>query len=891
MKSKFSILFSALSLAVFMTGFSFNLRAEVDSTAAWLNNADFTEYMLGTVLKTSTTDPPGTVWTGNHDVRIQDVGATNTTNSTAAGNVLGFVMNEGDTFGESAQSGGRTVTKTFDNALSGYVYVKTAFYHNTYGTMYQFKDSNGNIVFEFGSNTNNNANNALLFTGKTNADVLLGNRGKWSDVEFVLDVNPDAPKLLKIILTHNSVSKSFTDIELANGGEIKNLAIINYKGGASGGFDNTTIGRLIADQIKDLTGDANLNTIPDQSVTKSYSLTAYAEVMDSTLDIPSPALDVAWSVSDWGELAAGEQDLVSITRDPDDYTQAELSVSGAISTNATITLKATLGETELTLSVTLKAPSTDALKAELLDEITAAQALTDPDADDNPFLTGITGTLSTAIEDALGVYNNSEATLAGVSQAIGDIKAAQTAFNTALAPYTAFVAYIASVQAIHDAETRSTAFFTEIKATLQTAITTATGARSTVASADDISAAQATLAAALAEFESNVPVYASLETAIANNTATRNNANARAGDKFLNYTAATITAMDEAISAANNVLSTGTTAEALNAAISELNTAIAALKATRNAPQSGKTYQISTYGVDGGNGNTDKKILYADVVADAEIADTLKYSDNATVAVENDKWYIAEVSTGVYTIQNKATGKYINGAGFSDVAVNLTLPENTGQNGEIKVDEGYFQYGIGNADNRYLEVDANNKFVVNTALPNRLRFCFQFEELVDAQAPVITEQPQDTTVNEGGEAILTVTASVEDGGILSYQWYQNETDSKEGGSPVGEDSPSYAPSTASVETLYYYVVVTNTNTGVNGATTASVTSNTATVTVSKGTGIKLIDVNASKAVKSVSYFDLLGRSVPENTQGTVIRRTIYEDNSVKTDKVFNAYRK
>jgi autotransporter-associated beta strand protein len=51
------------------------------------------------------------------------------------------------------------------------------------------------------------------------------------------------------------------------------------------------------------------------------------------------------------------------------------------------------------------------------------------------------------------------------------------------------------------------------------------------------------------------------------------------------------------------------------------------------------------------------------------------------------------------------------------------------------------------------------------------------------------------------------------------------------------------------------------------------------------------DVNASKAVKSVSHFDLLGRPVPENTQGIIIRKTIYEDNSVKTDKIFNTYRK
>jgi quinol monooxygenase YgiN len=161
--------------------------------------------------------------------------------------------------------------------------------------------------------------------------------------------------------------------------------------------------------------------------------------------------------------------------------------------------------------------------------------------------------------------------------------------------------------------------------------------------------------------------------------------------------------------------------------------------------------------------------------------------------------------------------------------------------------------------------------------------------LVDAQTPEITAQPQDATVYKDDEATLTVTASVEDGGTLSYQWYQNSTNSNEDGSPVGTDAPSYSPSTASVGISYYYVVVTNTNEDVNGETTASVTSNPATVTVDAQTDIE--DANAGKAVKSVSYSDLLGRPVPENTQGVVICRTTYEDDSVKTDKVFNAYRK
>jgi hypothetical protein len=882
MKNKLNILLrkglSVLALAVFMTGLSFNVRAEVDPTTAWWNNANFEAYELGTVLKASTEDPPGTAWSGNHDVRIQEV--TSATNSTATGKVLGFTRASGNSFGENG-SAAWTINKTFTNALSGYLYVKTAFFHSTGGTLYQFKNSSGEIVFEFGSNSTATSN-ALWFTGKTRDEVALGARSKWSDIEFVLDVNPETPKLLKIILTYAGTSKTFTDIALTYGGAINNLTISNANYPAAG-FDNTTIGQLIGDQIKNLTGDAALNTIPDQSVSKNYSLTAFTDVMDLTLDIPNPALDIVWSISDWGTLSVGEQALVSIPRNSDDYTQAKLTVSDAISADAVITLKAALGNTELTFDVTLKAPSTEALKADLLIEITAAEALIDAIADSNPFLTGISGTLNTAIESAQGIYDNQSATLAGVNQAIDDIKAAQTAFSTALAPYTAFVAYIVAVQTIHDAETREAAFFTTIKGALSDAIATATNARSSVSAESDITAAQSALTAAREKFEADVPVYAGLQAAITANATILANADARKGDKFLNYATSTIEAMSDAISDANLVLEEGTTAEAFNAAISDLNEAIILLKATRNAPHSERAYRIFTYGVDGGNGNEVKKPLY-----DGDGA--LKYTE--ATPVENAEWNIVEVSTGIYTIQNKATGKYIIGAELSDTPANLTLPENTGQNKENEIDEGYFQYAIVNTANRALEVNDNNGFTVySSGLPERLRFCFQFEELVNAQIPVITEQPQDAAVNANESVTLTVEASVEDGGTLSYQWYQNDENSNEGGSPVGTDDSSYSPSTENVGTSYYYVVVTNTNEDVNGETTASVTSNPATVTVDAQTGIEFIDANAGKAVKSVSYSDLLGRPVPENTQGIVIRRTTYEDNSVKTDKVFNAYRK
>ncbi|GAP71817.1 bacterial Ig-like domain [Candidatus Symbiothrix dinenymphae] len=107
--------------------------------------------------------------------------------------------------------------------------------------------------------------------------------------------------------------------------------------------------------------------------------------------------------------------------------------------------------------------------------------------------------------------------------------------------------------------------------------------------------------------------------------------------------------------------------------------------------------------------------------------------------------------------------------------------------------------------------------------------------LVDAEKPAITTQPQDTATYDEGEAAAALTvlaAPLADGGTLSYQWYSNGTNSTTGGTVLtGSTAASYTPSTATVGTAYYYVVVTNTNTGATGAQTTKDTSNVAVVTV------------------------------------------------------------
>ncbi len=110
--------------------------------------------------------------------------------------------------------------------------------------------------------------------------------------------------------------------------------------------------------------------------------------------------------------------------------------------------------------------------------------------------------------------------------------------------------------------------------------------------------------------------------------------------------------------------------------------------------------------------------------------------------------------------------------------------------------------------------------------------------VVDAQTPTITENPASANYNAGTSAVaLKVTATVTDGGNLSYQWYKNTVASTTGGAAItGATSAEYIPNIATAGTAYYYCVVTNKNTGVNGVQTASATSQVATI-AAKGTDV------------------------------------------------------
>jgi hypothetical protein len=85
----------------------------------------------------------------------------------------------------------------------------------------------------------------------------------------------------------------------------------------------------------------------------------------------------------------------------------------------------------------------------------------------------------------------------------------------------------------------------------------------------------------------------------------------------------------------------------------------------------------------------------------------------------------------------------------------------------------------------------------------------------NASPPVISAKPQGTAYTSGVAAKpLTVTASVNDNGGLSYQWYSNTTNSTSNGTAIGNATlPNYTPSTGTSGTTWYYVIVKNTSAG------------------------------------------------------------------------------
>jgi uncharacterized protein YjdB len=131
-------------------------------------------------------------------------------------------------------------------------------------------------------------------------------------------------------------------------------------------------------------------------------------------------------------------------------------------------------------------------------------------------------------------------------------------------------------------------------------------------------------------------------------------------------------------------------------------------------------------------------------------------------------------------------------------------------------------------------VTNTNNYVSNNTTANVVSSTARVivNQLVNTQIPYIASQPESDIVTIGGNSLLSVTARITDNGTLSFQWFRNDTYSNTGGTAInGETGATFAPPANALGVRYYYVVITNTNSNVNGAATASVTSDAVPVAV------------------------------------------------------------
>jgi hypothetical protein len=120
----------------------------------------------------------------------------------------------------------------------------------------------------------------------------------------------------------------------------------------------------------------------------------------------------------------------------------------------------------------------------------------------------------------------------------------------------------------------------------------------------------------------------------------------------------------------------------------------------------------------------------------------------------------------------------------------------------------------------------------------------------------------------GRTVTITATATVNDGGRLSYQWYSNEQNNRNGEEITGATDRVYTPPTDNVGTMYYYVRVTNT---LNGKT-AIATSNIVSVVIPEGGGsVEVIEVETPdvEAPKVTIAAEVVGRNVTITAKASV----------------------
>ncbi|MDR0304514.1 MAG: C10 family peptidase [Chitinispirillales bacterium] len=159
------------------------------------------------------------------------------------------------------------------------------------------------------------------------------------------------------------------------------------------------------------------------------------------------------------------------------------------------------------------------------------------------------------------------------------------------------------------------------------------------------------------------------------------------------------------------------------------------------------------------------------------------------------------------------------GASLSDITVSCKL-SNT-------VQEGAYRLMVVSKP-----TDSNVWRISNNGKPASVNFQVGNTLVTNAETPTISTHPASVTVNQNATHSLSASASVGDGGNLTYQWYSNTFSDNNGGTKItGATASTYSCPTATIGTYYYYVEVTNTNSSASGVQTATRKSNAAIVTV------------------------------------------------------------
>ena len=199
----------------------------------------------------------------------------------------------------------------------------------------------------------------------------------------------------------------------------------------------------------------------------------------------------------------------------------------------------------------------------------------------------------------------------------------------------------------------------------------------------------------------------------------------------------------------------------------------------------------------------------------------------------------------------------------------------------VEPPEGAFSsYTIDGQNTSSVEVEndavktVNITVIADSGLTKVYSLAISVGSVFNAQTPNITAHPQNRNFIIGENIELSLTAVVNDGGSLSYQWYRNTTSSNTGGNLIpGANASIYQFPAANLGTFYYYCEVKNEieDNDDGGQKTASINSNAAAIVVDRKpitiTGVTAID----RAYNGTTTVALSGGSlvgiVPGDTVG------------------------